>query len=382
MKRNHVLLLTISVLIIAICGLVIISFLQENEKTPLKATMTNHMMRTNNMEVKGWQTSATLAAIGDILIHDRVYETALTSNGYDFKPMFKKVKEYLLQPSILLANQETVLGGTEIGLSSYPSFNSPYEVGDALIDSGVDIVSTANNHTLDRGEKAILNAINYYERSHLPYVGHFKNEADKEKLRVLTTNGIKVAYLSYSYGTNGIPVPKGKEYLVNLIDKNTMKDEIQRANEVADIVVMSLHWGNEYQRFPTEEQKELAQFLADEGIDIIFGHHSHVLQPMEMITAKDGRKVFVVYSLGNFLSGQVRDYKDIGGMASIDVKKQMNDNSISITIENPQFFPTFVSSSQMQNYQVVPLHQADKVGLSNAKEKFKEIDHHMFQWLN
>ncbi|MBA4538510.1 CapA family protein [Bacillus aquiflavi] len=376
------------IFISSIVSIVIISFayllinVDPKNKHPSSKNTTMQIRKPIHINEKTWSTTVTLSAIGDILIHDRVYEDARIENGYDFKPMLQGVKEYLQKPHLLLANQETILGGIEIGLSSYPSFNSPHEVGDALIDSGVDIVSTANNHTLDRGEKAIINAINYYESTGLPYVGHFKDDKDRQTLRILTTNGIKVAYLSYTYGTNGIPVPEGKEHLVNLIDKEKMKDEIHRAKEQADIVVMSLHWGNEYQRLPTEEQKELAQFLADEGIDILFGHHPHVLQPMEFLKAKDDRNVFVVYSLGNFLSGQMWDYKDIGGIASIEVTKKVHQDKTNISLANPQFFPTYVSSSNLQNYRIVPLENADKAGLTNAKEKYNEIMNHMFQWLN
>lgn len=383
MNKSRKLYLMIIFILLTLCvGLLVFSFFQNKETSPFIVDIDKHAQRKNDVSAKSWESTVTLAAIGDILIHDRVYEDAEIQGGYDFKPMFKHVKQYLQQPDLLLANQETLLGGVEIGLSSYPTFNSPQEVGDALIDSGVDIVSTANNHTLDRGEKAILSAIQYYENVGLPYVGHFKDISDKEKLRILSTNGIQIAYLSYTYGTNGIPVPKGKDYLVNLIDKDKMKTEIHRAKEVADVVIMSLHWGNEYQRFPTEEQKKFAQFLADEGIDVLFGHHSHVLQPMEMLTAKDGRKVFVVYSLGNFLSGQIRDYKDIGGMASVEITKKIAQNKISINIEKPQFFPTYVSSVHFKNYQVVPLQQAGSFGFPTADKKYNEIMLHMFQWLD
>lgn len=355
------------------------SFYKQHEVTKFYRPFSYHHKKNIAINYKSFESTINLGAIGDVLIHGRVYNNAVTSDGYDFKPMLKNVKQELKRPDILLANQETVLGGTELGLSSYPSFNSPFEVGDALIDAGVDIVSTANNHTLDRGEQAIMNAINYYERVNLPYVGHFKNNKDKQKLRIINSNGVSVAYLAYTYGTNGIPVPDGKDYLVNLIDKDIMKDEINRAKQKADVVVMSIHWGNEYERYPTNEQKDLAQFLADCGVDIIFGHHSHVLQPMEMLTSNDGRDVFVVYSLGNFLSGQVRDYKDIGGMASINVTKRVDNKGVSIHLEEIAFVPTYVS--QLHNYSVVPLKNANEFGLLNANSVYNEIMEHMFQWL-
>jgi poly-gamma-glutamate synthesis protein (capsule biosynthesis protein) len=319
---------------------------------------------------------ATLGAIGDILIHDRVYNVAKTKTGYDFKPMFEHAKTLLKTPDILLANQETILGGPEIGISSYPMFNSPQEVGDALIEAGVDIVSTANNHSLDKGEKGLKTSLDYLDQIGLPHVGTNRTPSEQQTLKVINKNGIKVAYLSYTYGTNGIPVPAGKDYLVNLIDRTAMKEEINRAKDEADVVVMSMHWGNEYQLQPTEEQKELAEVLANDGVDIIFGHHPHVLQPMEWIDRKDGRKSLVVYSLGNFLSGQINDYKDIGGIATVEITKYIDQNGVDIELSNPGFIPTYVSNKQPK-YRVVPLKDAGGYGLPNAESKYSEIMAHM-----
>lgn len=340
-----------------------------------------HLERSYDVSGKNFAETVKLGAIGDILIHDTVYEDAYKNGGYDFKPMLVNVKEYLTEPDLLLANQETILGGLEIGLSSYPMFNSPVEIGDALIDAGVDIVSNANNHSLDKSEKGVVTSTTNLEAAGLPYVGSFKDAADKQKLRVLTKNGINISYLSYTYGTNGMPVPMGKDYLVNIIDREAMKAEIHRAKAESDVVVMSIHWGNEYQRFPASEQKDLAQFLVDEGVDIIFGHHPHVLQPMEWLTAADGRKALVVYSLGNFLSGQMWDYKDIGGLATVEISKKITPAGTEIVLQHPEFLPTFVSSSRQRNYQVVPLKDAGKFGLADAGNKYNEIMHHMTQFL-
>ncbi|WHY80022.1 CapA family protein [Neobacillus sp. WH10] len=323
----------------------------------------------------------TIGAIGDILIHSPVYLDAFNGAVYNFDPMFEPIKPLLEKPDVLTANQESVLGGLEIGLSDYPMFNSPHEVADALVHSGVDIVSTANNHTLDKGEKGIQSEAAYLDSIGLPHVGSFLDEKDRQKLRIIHKNGIKIAFLSYTYGTNGIPVPKGKDFLVNLIDREIMKDEIHRAKKEADVIVMSIHWGNEYQRIPTNDQKDLAEFLANEGVDIIFGSHPHVLQPMEWIQTTDGRKSFVIYSLGNFISGQNGDYKDIGGLATIEVTKHVSEKGNKIEVSNPVFYPTFVTSQRYHNFRVVPLEKAGEYGLSNADAKYKEIQEHMNQWL-
>lgn len=340
-----------------------------------------HSERSIDVSGKSYIEKIKLGAIGDILIHDTVYEDAYSTKGYDFKPMLSDVKEYLTEPDLLLANQETILGGVELGLSSYPMFNSPVEVGQALLDAGVDIVSNANNHSLDKSEKGVQSSIKNMGSQGLPYVGSFKDEKDQQQLRILNKNGIDVCYLSYTYGTNGIPVPFGKKHLVNLIDRKIMQDEIKRAKSISDVVVMSIHWGYEYQRFQTDEQEELAQFLVDQGVDIIFGHHPHVLQPMDWLTASDGRKALVVYSLGNFLSGQMWDYKDIGGLATIEVTKLITPDSAEIVLGEPEFLPTFVSSSRQSNYRVIPLKEAGQYGLADAENKYIEIMNHMTQFI-
>ncbi|MBP2242280.1 poly-gamma-glutamate synthesis protein (capsule biosynthesis protein) [Cytobacillus eiseniae] len=351
---------------------------ESKEKEQIIHSIQAHATKQCFMEAKTYSEIITLGAIGDILIHDWVYNDAKTETGYDFTPMFQDVKTLLQQPDILLANQETILGGTKIGISSYPMFNSPQEVGDALIDAGVDIVSTANNHSLDKGERGIIASLDYMDKINLPNVGTYRDDSSKQELQILTNKRIKVAYLSYTYGTNGIPVPSGKDYLVNLIDKEAMKEEIHRANNKADVIVMSIHWGNEYQRYPTVDQKELAQFLVDEGVDIIFGHHPHVLQPMEWLTTADGTDALVVYSLGNFLSGQNNKYKDIGGMATINVTKTIDQSGTSIKLTNPNFFPTYVYKvNKIRNYRIIPLENAGNFGMENAKGKYEEIQQHM-----
>jgi poly-gamma-glutamate capsule biosynthesis protein CapA/YwtB (metallophosphatase superfamily) len=374
-----------SILLIFVC-IIVSSFLliqQQKDKAGMEKIKSVRVHLTKpTLEIgKELTEKITVGAVGDILMHDTVYKDAYNGIKYNFDPIFQNVNSLLEKPDILTANQESMLGGIELGVSTYPSFNSPHEVADALVHTGVDIVSTANNHTLDKGERGVDSEAHYLDSIGLPHVGSFLNEQDRHKLRILDKNGIKLAFLSYSYGTNGIPVPDGKDFLVNLINRDIMKEEIHRAKKEADVVVMSIHWGNEYQRIPTAEQKDLATFLANEGVDIIFGSHPHVLQPMEWIKNPDGRKTFVIYSLGNFISGQVRDYKDIGGLATVDITKHVSEKGNTIELTNPVFYPTYVSSQNEKNYRVVPLEKAGSFGLSNAAAKYKEIQDHMVQWL-
>lgn len=372
-----------SFLIILSCALFfVINYAMENSRTTEVLPAQNHGNKNSEYEFKPFSTSMTLAAVGDILIHGTVYKDAMTGNGYDFRPMFANVKNLMVQPDLTIANQETIVGGTEIGLSTYPNFNSPFEVADALQDAGVDIVSIANNHTLDRGERAILSATDYFDKIGMMYTGGYRSIDDRNKIRVLNRNGIKITFLSYTYGTNGIPIPSGKDYLVNLIDMPQIKKDLTEAKKISDVIAVSMHWGNEYQRIPSDEQKKLAKELADEGVDIIIGHHPHVLQPMEWIEGKDGHQTFVIYSLGNFLSGQMKNYKDIGGVLQVEIVKEVKSPTETIIrLQKPVFTPTYVTNQRYHNFKIVPLKNAASVGLNNAQAVFQEINEFMHQWL-
>lgn len=341
--------------------------------------------REVNREIKELpvvEEKITLSAVGDILIHDRVYDDAETEEGYDFSPMLAEVKPYLEEADITVANQETMIGGEEIGLSGYPSFNSPYEVGDALKDAGVDVVTQANNHTLDRGEEAIQNAIRHWEEIDMMYTGAYKDQEDRDQMRIFETEqNISVAFLAYTYGTNGIPVPEGKDYLVQMIDPEVIKEDIRDVKEQADVIVLNLHFGEEYERHPNEEQKELVQLAADEGVHIVLGHHAHVLQPVEWVEGKEGNQTFVTYSLGNFLSGQDELYRQIGGIVTLTIVKRTKGDKEDIRIEQPEFLPTYVTFEDETNYEVMPMKHVTNEDLPKAGEHYEEIKTHMQQWL-
>ncbi|WP_242694812.1 CapA family protein [Pseudogracilibacillus auburnensis] len=296
--------------------------------------------------------------------------------------MLKQVKDFLSDATITFANQETMIGGTSLGLSGYPTFNSPHEIGDALKEVGVNVVSLSNNHTLDRGEKAVQSAIAYWEEIDMMYVGAYKDQLDRDDIRIIETNeDISVAFLAYSYGTNGIPVPDGKDYLVNLIDKDVMKKDIDEAKLKADVVILSLHFGNEYARMPSKEQKDLAQFAADQGVHAVIGHHPHVLQPIEWVKGEEGNETLVAYSLGNFLSGQYELYRRIGGVLTFSIHKTIEKGTERIEIQRPQFMATYVHDENETDYRVIPMSNVTDHTLENANEHFEEIKNHVSQWL-
>ncbi|MUV38476.1 Capsule biosynthesis protein CapA [Lentibacillus sp. JNUCC-1] len=328
------------------------------------------------------ETEITLSAVGDMLIHKRVYDDARATKGFDFMPMLENVKPFLGDATITFANQETMIGGEKLGLSTYPRFNTPQAFGDTLKEVGVDVVSIANNHTLDRGEEAIQSAIQHWETIDMMYTGAYKDESDSEQLRIMETDaGISIAFLAYTYGTNGIPTPGGKDYLVNVIDQEAIAKDTARAKEQADVVVLSLHFGNEYERMPSDSQKQLVQFAADQGVDIVLGHHPHVLQPMEWVTGENGEKTLAVYSLGNFLSGQYDLYQRIGGIAQMTIKKTVEGEQETIEVTNPAFMPTFVKFKNDNDYEVTPMYQLTEADLAGAEDHYKAIKQHMSQWL-
>ncbi|ODG89675.1 hypothetical protein BED47_14765 [Gottfriedia luciferensis] len=323
-------------------------------------------------------TKVTVGAVGDLLIHNEVYEDARLPNGvYNFNKMFDEVRKTMEKPDILVANQETMIGGKQFGLSTYPAFNSPFEVGDALKGAGVDFVTLANNHSLDRGEKIIRSAISHWDAIHMPYTGAFKSQADHDQIRVINKNNIRFSFLAYTFGTNGIPVPKGKDYLVNLIDLAKIRSDVARAKKVSDVVVVAMHWGIEYERMPNNTQKNLAKQLADMGVQIIIGNHPHVLQPPAWITGKMGNKSIVFYSLGNYLSAQDEIYELIGGMGTIDVVKTRTDQNVKIELENPSFFPTYNYYRDNRNFKIMSLENINEVNLKNGKMRYNEIMNHM-----
>jgi poly-gamma-glutamate synthesis protein (capsule biosynthesis protein) len=255
-------------------------------------------------------SEVSFVAVGDNLIHDAIYEAAYTDNQYDFKPFYQALKPLIKQHDLAFINQETMLGGVELGLSSYPSFNSPVEVGDAIIDAGFNLISIANNHTLDRGERAIVKTIDYFAGKDVYFSGA-KKQAESEDVVVFEINNIKFAFVAYTMWTNGQKHPEGKTYLANVYSRGKAKLDIEKYRDQVDFFLVSMHWGTEYQDEPSLAQMNEAQYLAQLEVDVIIGHHPHVVQPIKIIE-NDEHNTYVAYSLGNFMSAQVGVDRKIG----------------------------------------------------------------------
>ena len=314
---------------------------------------------------------------GDALIHGAVYLDARKGNGtYDFKPMLENIKPIVSKYDLAYYNQETVLGGKELGVSTYPRFNSPYEVGDAFIDAGFDLVSLANNHTMDRGEQAIHNSVNYWN-NHKEIVtsGQWTSFEERNKERIYEKNGIKYAFFSYTTWTNGLPTPRGKEYLSNVYSYEKAKEDISKVRDKVDVVMVAMHWGIEYSFGVSSDQSKIAKELSDLGVDLIIGAHPHVVEPVEYI---NNGKTFVIYSLGNLISAQIGDERLTGLLMEVTVSKVTNiDGSVDIKIKDPKGELIYTKyNSAVKNFKVYPYHMLNQQILPNYtsyEKKFKNI---------
>ncbi|MGI5824080.1 MAG: CapA family protein [Bacillota bacterium] len=305
------------------------------------------------------KTEISLLAVGDDLIHGPIYRQAKErGNGaYDFSFAYESIAPYLEGYDFKLINQETPLGGEEMGLSSYPMFNSPTQLGDYLTSIGFNLVSHANNHALDAGEQGLIHTINYWKtQTGVTMAGAYANSEEASTLQIVEKDGVKIAFLAYTYGTNGLSLPSESPVVINYINEDRMKAQIAKAEEAADITLVMMHWGEEYQQQSNEEQQTLAKMMAESDVDIIIGSHPHVIQEVETLQQADGGKCLCFYSLGNFISAQDKPATMLGGMASIKMNYDA-DNDL-INFEKVEFIPIINQfSGGYSNIHIIPLAQ-------------------------
>ncbi len=292
---------------------------------------------------------------GDNLIHDSVYWRASEyagGKGYDFTPMYEYVAGDIAAADLSYINQETLLGGTALGLSSYPRFNSPQECGRDMLALGFDVFSLATNHVFDMGEAGLENTYAFFkENPSATAIGLYKK--DEDQIKVVEKNGIKIAFVNYTHPTNGLALPKNSAYAVGLADYKDgcvkMTADVQKAKTRADFVVCCIHWGEEYQNKPNAVQREMAHVLADAGCDVILGTHPHTVQPVEHIG-----DTLVVYSLGNFISAQKSAVSQVGGAIRFDFVKKGDEKRI----ENIAFEPLINHyNAGFRNLRIIPFAQ-------------------------
>lgn len=277
-----------------------------------------------------------LVMVGDILLHSPLAESGLKSDGtYDFATVFANLKEEITAADLALVNQEVIIGGSKLGVSGYPTFNAPFELGDNLVEAGFDVILHATNHALDKREKGLLGCTAYWAENHpqVAVLGIHESAEDAEEIYVYERDGIRLAILNYTYGTNGIPLPEDMPYAVDMLDRETVAEDLKRAKELADFVIVCPHWGSEYVLKQTAVQEEWAQFFAANGADLILGTHPHVIEPVEWVVPEDvvegvaEKGTLVYYSLGNFVNwtsgtGAGVANRMVGAMAEVTIRRE------------------------------------------------------------
>lgn len=310
-------------------------------------------------------TEAVWVGVGDIMSHTPQLPGAYDAKlgVYNFDPFFQEVKDILGQGDWIMANLETPIAGADFGYTGYPTFNAPFELAEALKNAGFNLLSTANNHSLDKGERGLLRTLEHLKELNLQAIGTASSQEEADALIISEHNGIQMGLLAYTYGTNGIPIPEGKPYLVNMIDEEKIKADIARLKaHGADLVTVALHFGNEYQTVPSESQKTLARALVAAGADIIAGSHPHVIQPYEVIEGYDEKgnekRSLIIYSMGNFISNQRGDSKDYGVIFKVGVRKNVTENTTTLT--EIEAIPTWVhryKPDRSFRYRILPVEE-------------------------
>jgi poly-gamma-glutamate synthesis protein (capsule biosynthesis protein) len=300
-------------------------------------------------------TRLSLLFVGDIMQHDSNIAAAYNpiTTWYDYSSCFEYVAPIIKSADLAIGNLELTLAGKPY--KGYPQFSAPNELAYELKRVGFDVLVTANNHSVDRGKKGIERTIDVLDTLSILHTGTFKDSLSKVSTYplLIEKNGFRLSLLNYTYGTNGIPVPRPA--IVNLIDTIQIKNDLAKArNQNTDAIIVFMHWGDEYQSLPNKAQKKLTEMCFREGAKLVIGAHPHVLQPMEWRKDKDH---FVVYSLGNFISGQRPRYRDGGAILWIDLKKVKQDSISFTSINGAEYELEWVqkSNDDKKEFTMLPL---------------------------
>ena len=274
-----------------------------------------------------------MAVVGDIMVHDYQYNEAYdpATGEYDFMHNFQDVKKYFAGNDLVIGNLELTFGGPDRPYASFPCFNTPDSFLDAVKDAGFNLLTTANNHSMDTGKAGVIRTLDRLDAYGIEHFGTYRSQEERDSIFYKDVNGIRFAFLSYTYGTNGIPVPDS--YLVNLIEEDTMVPDIQEARKHADVVVVMPHMGNEYESYPRDIFVNWADQMFEAGADIVLASHPHVLQQMEYRKVDHGNGVhdgFIIYSLGNFISSQTTPPRNASIILHLTVE-QKGDEAPNVT---------------------------------------------------
>lgn len=322
--------------------------------------------------------TAKLAVVGDIMVHDYQYNEAYdpATGQYDFMHNFQDVKKYFAGNDLVIGNLELTFGGSDRPYASFPCFNTPDSFLNVVQDAGFNLLTTANNHCMDTGQAGLVRTLDKLDEADIQHFGTYRSQEERDIILYRDVNGIRFAFLSYTYGTNGIPVPQ--DYLVNLIDSDTMVSDIKEARQNADVVVVMPHMGNEYETYPRDIFVEWADLMFEAGADIILASHPHVLQKMEYRTLDHGDGAhdgFIIYSLGNFISSQTTPPRNASIVLHLTVE-QIADEPPSV--KEVSFVPIWTQFRNAQNqdefvvrsvYERLSLSQSEKDAQIRKKDQ-------------
>jgi len=298
-------------------------------------------------------------AVGDIMMHHPITKSGFKKdeNEYDFKPIFAQVKPIFNEADIVVANLETPLADQKIGFSGYPLFKAPKELALAIKESGIDLVTTANNHAFDQGEQGLKETLDILDSYGVMHTGTYRSQEEKDSPLIIDVKGVKLGIVSYTYGTNGLNVPNDKKYLVNRLEINQLKSDLSILKKKdVDYIIALVHFGIEYKRFPNEVQKQWVNEMYTQGIDLVIGSHPHVVQPFDK---------FVIYSLGNFLSNQTGNWKDYGIILDLTLEESRSNKKVELS--TVEVIPTYVKRSWhngTRNYEIIPLTEKNKESIA------------------
>lgn len=344
-----------SMILIFVIGIVIFSQ-NQNKKNVDKSKDDVNENIDKVVEELPKEKRMSIISVGDILIHESVYKDAEKEDGtYDFHYMFTDVEPIIKKYDLKFCNQESNIGGKTLGISGYPSFNSPDEIGDELVSLGFNLISLANNHTLDKGEDAALYSNSYWKSKNVNFAGSYSSVDERNEVKIYEQNGIKYAFLAYTTISNA---KVRKDYLLNMYSADKAKADIEKVKDQVDVILVSMHWGKENINIPTESQRQIADYLSSLGVNMIIGHHPHVVQPVEYVN-----DTLVIYSLGNFISNQLSiDLNNgIGLMYGIDIV--VDDNGVRFENEYKELVLAYAEKST--NFKVIPFSKLNNNLLNN-----------------
>ena len=357
MRRRRLKKGPIIVFFILLAILIVLMINPFNNKKKSSSTSnenTNNQQKNNNKVEESKDKRMSLFMVGDVLIHQAVLNDADPDEdgNYEFRSMFSYIEPMLKNYDVRYCNQESTIGGRNLGISAYPGFNSPDEIGKILVDMGFNMVSLANNHSLDRGVQAVNYSNEFWKDRNIIIAGTYNSQAERDTIEIHEKNGIKFAFLSYTTISNA-SVPNN--YILNMYSNERASADVNKAKELgAEVIIVAMHWGTEYTNEETYSQQQIAEYLSNLGVNLIIGAHPHVVEPITYIN-----DTLVIYSLGNFISNQLflNENAGTGMYATVDI---VVDKDGKVTFEN-------------LDYELILSYMENNTSVANNSRNFKVI---------